>query len=213
VRAVLLLGTVLVAPLEAQGLGGGGLAYHVQHRVLYAGAVREQTGTFVGAEGSARLGPVRVGVLGLMGTLSGGNDAANPDKKVRASAVTVMLEASPRIAVGAELEAKRFESDAGVTAWRLIGGTGRVALSLGMPGLVGTAQVSYFPSASVVGGAKMGLAFRGTVGASYRSPRGPLTLSLGYRFERFDFKAVGSAPARLEQFRGVIVGAGLRLGR
>ncbi len=212
-RAALLLIFVLAPPLGAQGLGGGGLVYNVKRRVLYAGGVREQLGTLVGAEGGARLGPVRVGVAGLMGTLSGPGGVANPDVKARITTVTILLEPTPIVAVGAEVEAKRFEADAGVTEWRLIGATGRVALDLGVPGLVGTAQVSYFPSASIVNGATMSLAFRGTVGASYRSPRGPLTVNLGYRFERFDFKAVGSAPARLEQFQGLVLGAGFRLGR
>ena len=215
VAGVIVVGGALIAApeLPAQGLTGSGMAYHVQHRVLYSGAVYEQTGTFVGAEGSAWVGPLRVGVSGWMGTLSGANDSINPDRKVRATAVTVLLEPWPMIALGGEVEAKRFEADAGVNAWRLIGATGRATLGLGVPGLAGTAQVTWFPSASVIGGEKISLAFRGTIGASYSAPRGPLTVSLGYRFERFDFAAVGTTPARLDQFRGIVVGAGLRLGR
>lgn len=208
-----LLAVSIPTTLVAQGLSGGGMAYRVQHRVLYQGSVLEQTGTFVGGQGSVRLGPARLGVSGLMGTLGGGDDPANPEKKVRASSVTVLIEAYPGLAVGAEAEGIRFEADAGTTAWRLIGVHGQAAIGLDVPGLAGTAELSYFPSASVIDGEKITLAFRGTVGVSYDAPRGPLTLSLGYRFERFDFEASGTTPARLEQFRGVVVGAGIELGR
>ena len=198
----------------AQQLSGAGLAYNVQHRVLFQGSVHERTGFWFGGEGAVRLGRLRFGVAGLLGKLSGDSSAANPDADVRATSVTLHVAAAPSVLLGMELEARRFASDVGTTTWRLIGGNARAGAGLGLPGLEGTIDVSYFASASVLGGeARISPAFRGTVGASYQSPRGPIIVQLGYRFERFDFERSGSGPVRKEQFRGVLAGIGLRLGR
>jgi hypothetical protein len=192
---------------------GGALGYNVQYRILYAGSVAEQSGFFFGGHGAASLGPVRVGLSGVMGTLAAA-DSANPGRQVRSTSLTAHFRAGDRFMVGAEIEARRFESEGVVTVWRLIGANGRALVPLGLPGLSGTAEVSLFPLAQVnPGDAAMKLALRGVVGASYDPPRSPVTVHLGYRFERFDFEADGSSPQRLEQFRGIVLGAGARIGR
>jgi hypothetical protein len=204
---------VLAGPLSAQSLSGTGLAYNVQHRVLYQGVVGERTGLWFGGEGAVQAGPIRVGVAGLLGSLGGDTSRANPEATVRATSLTLHFAVAPGVLVGAEVEARRFEADVGTTAWRLIGANARLAAPLGVPGLVATADASYFASASVVGGQEtITPAFRATLGAGYQA-RGALRFQVGYRFERFDFEPGGTGPARKEQFRGVLAGIGLRLGR
>ncbi len=203
----------LATPAAAQTLAGGGVAYNVEHRILYQGAVREQTGLWTGGEGSLRLGPVRVGLGGVMGTLSGGTDPANPERKVRSSVVTLLIRPARWVELGAEAEARRFESDIATTVWRLAGPSLRISAPLGPAGLAGTAHVSYFPLATVTGDQKIALAFRGSVGVSLSPPRVPITAQVAYRFERFDFAASAGGSERLEQFRGVTAGLGFRLGR
>ncbi len=207
------------SPLRAQQVGGAALVYNVQHRVLYGGAVREQTGMWLGAEGWVRTGRFQVAVRGLMGKLSGTADPANPERDVRASSLALLLQAAPWVEVGAEAEARRFESGASVAVWRLIGPVVRFRVDLGIPGLEAHADGSYFAAASVAGGTSIQPAARAAVGVRFAAPAAPVYASVGYRFERFDVAATGGGGAlgasadRLEQFRGVVAGIGVRLGR
>jgi hypothetical protein len=206
----------LLVIVLAQSLSGGAVAYNVEHRVLYQDSVLEQTGLLFGAEGSARLGPVVLGVHGMMGKLSGGSDSISPPRDVRTSGLTLHLRPIAWLELGGEAEARRFDADAGTTVWRLLGANLRARPPMGVPGLEGLLDASFFPSATVSPNddLKGSVAMRVTVGASYSPPRAPVSLRLSYRFERFEFKNDGSAAAedRLEQFRGVVVSAGLRLG-
>lgn len=198
------------AQIRVSGSAG---AFNVQHRVLAADTVQEQTGVWFGAEGAATIGRARLSLGGLFGSLAGGADSTNPDATVRLTTIRLSLVPSPAVSVGAEVEARRFETDLGVTTWRLIGLNARLTPSFGVPGLQGLADVTYYASASVVNGPAMGPAYRTTFGVEYLSPNGPLTARLGYRFERFDFKAATGSLARLEQFRGIVGTVGVRLGR
>ena len=82
-----------------------------------------------------------------------------------------------------------------------------------MAGLRGFADVSVLPSSSVTDGPKLKVALQVAAGASYSPPRSPLRLRLGYRFERYDIEASGLTGERFEQFRGIVVEAGIGLGR
>jgi hypothetical protein len=205
--------TLIPARVVAQGIAGDAGAFNIQRRLSYQGGVYEQTGVAVGAAGAARLGPVILRVSGLFGTLKGDGGALNPDVKVRTTAVRLEVAVQPWLALGAVAEARRFEADAGVTTWKLLGAAARLEPGLGLPGLRGLADVAVLPAASVAGGAKAKMALQTTVGVSYRPARSPFEVRLGYRFERYDFDASGSGPARNEQFRGIVAEAGLRLGR
>jgi hypothetical protein len=132
---------------------------------------------------------------------------------VRTTAVRVLLAVAPGIAVGVQAEARRFEADAGVTVWRLIGVNARLEPGLGLAGLRALADVSVLPASSVVNGPKLKLALQATIGASFAPRGGPLVLRIGYRFERFDVEATAQSPERYEQFRGLVAEAGIRLGR
>jgi len=212
---VLLSAVALPAAASAQGLGLGGFAdvYNVQRRLLYAGTVYEQTGVWYGAAGSLRLGAVRVGVSGLTGTVSGGG-SQSPNVQIRSTAVTVQVALAPWVLVGVQAEARRFDADAGVTLWRMIGGNVRVEPGLGLAGLQGFADVSVLPASSVSGGGpSFTMAMQATIGVNYALARSPLVFRLGYRFERYDIASTAGAAARYEQYRGIIAGAGIHLGR
>jgi hypothetical protein len=198
--------------VQAQSLEAGALAFNAQHRVLYQGTVTERSALFVGGRGAVRLGPVAVRVAGLFGSLGASADSATPETSVRTTSLAVMLRTAAWLELGGEVEARRFEADAGTTAWRLIGGTVRATPAMGMSGLSGLVELSFFASASeVVSKEKLSPALRGTFGVSYATPGG-VELRLGYRFERFDYSGNTTNP-RLEQFRGIVAGVGIRLGR
>jgi hypothetical protein len=212
-----LLATVVLAvsavPAAAQTLSGAAEGFNVQRRIYYQGAVYQQTGLWYGAAGAVRLGPVQVGVSGLFGTLKGDGSTQNPDVTARTTAATLLIVAAPWLALGAQVEARRFEAAAGVTTWRLIGGHVRLEPGLGLAGLRGLADASVLPASSVTGGPSLKMAVQARVGATYAPPGSLLQLRVGYRFERYDIDAVGASPARYEQYRGIIAEAGIRLGR
>ncbi len=214
-RAAVLLwlaGVALPFRLAAQVFEAGATVFNAQHRVLYAGSVADRTGIFIGGRGAASLGPVVVEVAGFTGTLGAAADGSAPEAKVRSTSVAVLVRATPWLQLGGEAEGRRFDSDAGATVWHLYGGAVRTVHSLGGSGLRGFAEVTLFPAATAEPMAlKLSPAFRGTVGIDITPPKSVVVLRVGYRFERFDFSTTG--PSRLEQFRGVIAGAGIRIGR
>jgi len=196
----------------AQPLNGFGQAFNVERRVYYHGAVYQQTGLLYGAIGEVRLGRLQLGVSSLMGTASGGG-AASPDMQIRTTAVSLRYAAAPWIALGVQAEARRFESDAGVTMWRLIGGNARLEPGLGIAGLRGIADVAILPASSVSGGPSLQTAMQAAIGVGFAPAGSPLDLRVVYRFERYDIAASGTSPERYEQFRGIVAQAGIRIGR
>ena len=198
----------------AQGVEGGAGAYNVQRRVWYQSAVHEQTGLLVGGGAALRLGRLRIGVDGVMGTLKAAETSAgDEDVTVRSTAVRALFAVAPALLVGVQAEARRFEADAGVTMWRLMGASLRFEPGLGREGVRALADVSVLPASSVSGGPKLTMAVEATLGVSVRLPRSPLGVRIAYRFERFDVEATGTSPERYEQFRGLVAEASLRLGR
>ncbi len=216
-RSVLVLALAAVLLPEAAHaqrltLTAGG--FNVQRRVYLQGSVLEQTGVWIGAGGTARLGRIRVGLTGLMGTFKGkGSDPANVDVKARTTALTVGIAFNPAVTAGVQVEGRRFEADAGTTSWRLIGVRGRFEPGLGIPGLRGLADLAFLPASTVSGGPSLKTALEATIGATFAPPQSALVLRLGYRFERFDVGAQGLAAERYEQFRGLVAEVGVRLGR
>lgn len=207
--AVLAL-VVVARAVQAQSIEGSATMFMVQSHTRFANTLAEQTGGWVSGEGAVRLSKLQLRLAAAMGSLSGTSDALHPDRSGRTTSITAAVLPTPWLSLGGTAEAKRFDSDLGATVWRLIGANIVVTppLDANLRGLV---DVSYWPSASVLGGENMSLAFRATIGATYDIPGTPLSARLAYRFERFDFDA-GSA-ARLEQFRGATFGAAYRLGR
>lgn len=208
-------GALVLAPVQAaaQGIAGDVGAFNIQRRLFYQSAVYEQTGVAIGAAGAVRLGPVSLRLRGLFGTLKGDGSALNPEVKMRTTAAALEVTVQPWLALGAIAEARRFEADAGVSTWRLLGATVRAEPALGLPGLRGLAEGVFLPAGSSSNGPKTKVAFQFLVGVSYQLPRSPFRARVGYRFERYDFAASGLAPERYEQFRGIIAEAGVRLGR
>lgn len=199
------------AGAQLLSLTGGG--FNVQRRVFLQDAVVEQTGIWIGGSGTVRFGKLRVGLSGLMGTLKGSGSVASPDIKARATALTVGIAFVPGVTVSAQVEARRFDADAGITSWRLIGGRVRLEPGLGIPGLRGIADVAVLPASSVSGGPSLKMAMETTVGLTFSPSRSALQARLAYRFERFDVGAQGLGGERYEQLRGLTAEVGLRLGR
>jgi opacity protein-like surface antigen len=212
VACVLVAATLLAArTAHSQSLEGSVSTFTVQNHVRFASTLLEQSGQWVAADGAVKLGRVRLGAGVAMGSLGGSDDALHPDRKARATTVTAHFFPARWVGTGLSAEAKRFDTDAGSTVWRLIGANVQMTPALG-DALEGLADISYWPSAAVVNGPTMSMAFRALLGATYRIMP-PVHVRLAYRFERFDFNAQGSGAARLEQFRGAMLGAVIRLGR
>lgn len=212
--SALIVAVLLPATGQAQRLTLTAGGFNVQRRVYLQGSVLEQTGVWMGASGTARLGKLRIGLSGLMGTFKAkGNDPANVDVKARTTALTVGLQFTPAVMAGVQVEGRHFEADAGKSSWRLIGGRVRLEPGLGIPGLRGLADVAVLPASSVIDGPSLKMALEATVGASLAPPRSPMLFRLAYRFERFDVGAQGIAAERYEQFRGLVAEVGVRLGR
>mgnify|MGYP001310857179 CR=1 FL=1 len=213
--AALLL--VVALPVGAQtrgsGLSGVALAYRVEQRMRYLGTVHDQSGTWFGVEGQARLGPVTLRLGGVTGKLAGDTSATNPDRDIRVSAISLGIRPTVWLEVGADVAARRVASPASTVVTRLFGGHLALALPLGVDGLSGNATVVYYPAAGVTGDEKLSLALSGELGFSYLPSRGGLVLRLSYRFERYDFGATALGPARLEQVRTVVAGLGIHFGR
>ena len=212
---VALLALSLSTPSWAQRLSGGTTGLLVQRRVSYEGIVDEQSGTWFGAEGSVQWGRITLGASGLFGSLGGAADAlVTPDLTVRVSGLSLGVSALPWLDLAAVAEARRQESAVGVSVWRLIGPQLRIAPQLGLPGLSASAELTLFSSASIIGGTEtLSPAVRAVVGATWAPARLPVRLRLGYRFERYDFGAVGTSPPRLEQFSGLQAGLDIPLRR
>ena len=196
----------------AQRLSGTIVGYSVQHRVLFAGEVYEQTGAWVGVGGAVRLGKVQLGVGGLFGALSGDDPSTNPERDVRSSSLAVSYAVTPALSFGVEAEARHFETPVGASAWRLLGVRARATPAMGIAGLEGVAEVAFYPSATVIDGPTISPAFRTMIGVSYGAPRSPMLVQIGYRFERYDVEGTGGS-TRFEQFRGVTAVVGRRFGR
>jgi hypothetical protein len=198
-------------PARSQSIEASATTFTVQSHIRFANSILQQNGQWIAGEGALRVGLVRLGMSAALGSLNGSGNAAHPDRRGRTSSATVHVLPMRWAAIGAIAEAKRFETDAGPTIWRLIGANLRLTPALDSSSLEGLADVSYWPMATIVGGQKMPLAFRAVLGATYRVAGGPLRLRLAYRFERFDFETQGGD--RLEQFRGATLGALLRFDR
>lgn len=194
----------------AQTLELSGAVFNAQHRLLYQGSTSERSAVMIGGHGAVTLGRIGLSLSGFQGSL-GEAGPASPETKVRITSVVLTIRTTPWLSLGPEAEARRFEADAGVTTWVMLGATARLSLAMG-GGLRGFGEVSLFPVAEAKPvGETMSPAFRAAVGISFSSPSG-FEARIGYRLDRFDFS--GSATAsRLEQFRGLVAGVGWRLRR
>jgi len=85
--------------------------------------------------------------------------------------------------------------------------------ALGIPGLRAVADVAFLPASSVGLGPRLTQALQLTGGVVFAPSNGALQLHVAYRFERYDIAADDRTGERYEQFTGIYVGAGLRLGR
>ena len=216
IRRAALVGalSIVAVPVWGQGLRltGSVLGHRVEYRMRYQGVVEEQTGTWVGGELRARLGSVVLRVGTVTGSLSGGTGVADVTRTVRSTLLEAGLQRGEWLQLLASGEARRFETDAGVTTWGLLGGTVRLTPELGFRGLRALVGVSLFPVRKTSSGAEMQAATRTEAGFVWAPSRNGLQVSLVYRFDRYDFAPSGASAARLEQFRGVMLGVGLSLG-
>jgi hypothetical protein len=208
---------VLLALIPSRAAGqifrGSAGSFAVQRRFSYRGEVSEQTGVFYGGEGSVQVGPVRLGLSGLAGTFAADSLAPVSAVRVRSTAATLHVAVSHDLLLGVRAEGRRFAADAGVTLWMLVGPDIRFEPELGLTGLRGLVDVGLLSSSFVRDGPRMSSVVQTTLGATYDAPGTPLQIVLAYRFERYDIAATPLGAQRLEQFRGLVLQAGVQFGR
>lgn len=211
---VLAAGLVPAAvPLRAQAFDGTAAGYSLQRRLAYRGGVYDQTGMVYGGAASVQVARVRLSAAGWTGSLAAAGGPPNGDAKLRTTAVSLHAVITSTLLLGYRVEARRFESDAGVTVWKLRGWDILLEPDLGIPGLRGLADVAVLSSSSVREGPAMDVALQTTMGVTFTPARSRVRVRLAYRFERYDIQGPTPATQRLEQFRGLIVEAGMHLGR
>ena len=211
--AFVVVATALLTEPAAAQFRGGGAAFQVRRRLAYQGSTQTQSGMWVGGEGSFRFGPLVVAGGGLMGKLTPDSAGVGSEADVQSSWARVGLRAGAWVTVAVQVEARRLKLAAGEQLRRSIGGAVIVTPPLGIPGLSALADVGFFPSAQVTNGPKIGVALQTTFGVVFSPPSAPVFLQLSYRFERFDIDAPTGGEPRYEEFGGLYVTGGVRLGR
>jgi hypothetical protein len=204
----------VAAPAWAQGirLEASGLAQRVQYRMRYQNVIEEQTGIWVGGEARALLGPAVLRIGTVFGTLSGGAAARPVERSVRTTTAEIGVHTGEWLTVAASALVRRFETDAGVTTWGLLGGTVRLDPELGFRGVRAVLSGVVYPVRK--SGSGTAIAAANSAEAGVALARGRFRAQLTYRVERMDFEAPSSGgTARLEQFRGVVLGLGFALER
>jgi hypothetical protein len=201
------------SPVAGQVFRGSAGGFAVQRRFSYRGEVSEQAAVLVGGEGSVQVGRVRLGVSGFAGTFGADSQAPVSAVQVQTTAVTLHVAVSHDLQLGVRAEGRRFAADVGVTLWTLVGPDVRFEPEFGLTGLRGLVDVGLLASSSVRDGARMSAAVQTMLGATYSPPGTPLRVVLAYRFERYDIKATPVNAERLEQFRGLVLEAGVQVGR
>jgi len=207
--AALLIPTAAGAQSFEVAAGG----FVVQRRIEYRGAFYQQSGLCSSVAGTVRAGRLRAAWRLYAGTLAGASGAPNADARLRAEATALEVVASPALSLGVQREVRRFESDAGVTVWEMMGGAVRLEPQFGIRGLRGLVDLSVLGAGGQRGGADFGSAVQTAVGASFNPGDGRFRVRLAFRFERYDQPESATGPQRLEQFSGLAVEAALRLGR
>ncbi len=199
----------------------------------------KETGVLAGVRVGARFGFVSLEVTALAGSMDSELDPQAAERSPKVSAVSLWLHPMPWLALGAEADAwSSTQFRLGVrrdVVWRRFGAGARIKAHFGIDGLEEKLEFMLYPVSSAVGERQfVNLVFhddqaaetthRAEVGISYAPPTIPISIALGYRVDRFVFQAgcpsasffVGCDVTGLERnqmVRGLIVRAGLRIGR
>jgi hypothetical protein len=215
---VLLLALPLVAaaPLGAQQglqLRASALAYFVEWNARAEGSAgplpdnAREVQTWIGGQAQAAFKVVSVAVRGLSGVLD--NPLGQGEVSVRLTTLSLRLRPVEWLSLGVEGEALRSDDNGVVSLWRLYGGGAGATAGLGIEGLVGRADIVFLPGGQALAGEPLGDVGRLEVGMTYEPQRFPLRFDVAYAIQAGEFPS----SQRFEGFRGVLVGAGLRLGK
>jgi hypothetical protein len=202
----------LTAPARPPRLGfmAGAEARYLEHRVFAGNGVELSSGTLFGAQVVLSIGShVEIGGGGASGSLTADSASADDATLARGSGYVAVLPV-PWLAVRAGGAIHAFTTAFAVQRWTSLrlGGEGRLHFMGGR--VTGIARLELYPVMSVSGLAKPSRGFGATSGLIFRS--GPVSASLLYEFERYDFPQVNGVQRR-EQLGSLTVGLGLGVGR
>jgi len=203
--AAVLLGSLLAATAASgQRITAEALAMPIEYRTLFQGTELVESGTWLGGRVELSHRALRLEAAALAGSLGGAD--------VRTTRLAARAAVLPWLEAGAAAEARRFSFAAGETRWRLYGLTAQALGDLGLPWLRGFGEITLMPLASGTSAVAPTSAVRGVAGIILAPPRGRLLVRFGYRFERFMVDDPAS-PGRTEQLEGLMLAAGLGIGR
>lgn len=197
-------------PAPAQiAVSGSGVLGAVEHRVVAGFGLEGTSGTVFGAGGTVSAGShFELAAAAVSGTLTANTSAAS-DQTYAAGELRAALIPEPWLALSAGVSVQGFDSPVARQHWTI----GRVGAELRFPfvvgGLTGMVRAELLPAVSVSALDKPRRAYAAATGLTWAG--GPLTASLSYTLERYDFAPTGGVQ-RHEQLSTLTARIGLRLG-
>lgn len=203
----MVLGTA--APVASQSLVAAMSGAAVEHRVEAGTGVEVSRGPLVGATVGVALRPqLEIAVTAEVGKLN--PDGPGEERDVGQLGLAARLHLGSWFTAEVAARARSFTAPIARQHWTTVyvGGAARVPFAGGR--WSGQIQGGVFPVVSVDGLSGARLAVFAAAGVAYRAD--PLTFSVQYWAERFDFRPANGT-ARLEQLTGLRAAVALRLRR
>ncbi len=190
------------------GLSGHVIVSRVHETVMLAGSTVRSAGTWFGASVAGTRGRFTLSATGLHGGLhpieSGEINRTGGEIEARAR-----FQARRWIALDAGYLARAFSGAAGYQRWNTFAIGANLSTTLGDPMLRTEARIAYVPWVNVTLPEHPGLALDADLRVIMVPRHTPLTASLTYRFQRYDFE--GGSTGRLEAFDGLGIAIGYRM--
>ena len=200
---------IVAGRLLAQGAGldlrAGGLAMATSRAAELAGAVGTASGTMMGGEVTLRNGALGVTARLLDGKLTAGS--GSPAAAEITDAEAALLLGSPSIALEVGYARRAITGSFATSVYSFYEVGARLGIEIGTTGVSATVAAAAYLHA----GGQDGNGMVAETSLRYAPRRFPAYLSVGYRLEQITLK--NSAGDRPDELRGLLLGAGLRLGR
>src|SRR4051812_15971883 len=109
-------------PATGQVLELSAVTTTMTNDVRFSGVRTQHAGLWTGGEATLGLSALRISLSSAFGSLNGAATDVDPNRRMRVTGFSLGLAPSPAMTFAASAEARRFDTDAGWTVWRLIGG-------------------------------------------------------------------------------------------
>ncbi len=211
-RVALLMVASLVAgsQLAGQAVEARAVLAAPRNSARLGGVTERADGLWAGMAVDFRAGRYTLSARGMRGQLTTSQHGFVPYRDVGEIAVGARYEVRPWIGVELGYTARAFSSAAGYERWNMASVGVTASSDVGTPAVRAFARLAYLPVVGIDAQENPSFAFGSDVGISVAPSRSPLTVSLSYRIERFQFP---SATGRSEQFEALSLSVGVRAWR